>query len=168
MTPGQPTYSNWPSNAQENSLFAGEPRSGEMYSHLFLELGDRYSSTASHSKPRAQSGVMSGQEFTLDLVTNRCCNLEERGKVGVEGLNDKEGVKGFNGVNNCKDGVTGRFFTLTGDCGIHSCDWLNIDFVVDATNSPNLVGVQDSALILMELSVVHLQGVTEDTLFFPV
>ena len=139
-----------------------------MYSHLFLELGDRYSSTASHSKPRAQSGVMSGQEFTLDLVTNRCCNLEERGKVGFEGLNDKEGVKGFNGVNNCKDGVTGRFFTLTGDCGIHSCDLLNIDFEVDSTISPNLVGVQESAIILMALFVLNLQGVAEETLLFPV
>ena len=112
MTPGQPTYSNWPSNAQENSLFAGEPRSGEMYSHLFLELGDRYSSTASHSKPRAQSGVMSGQEFTLDLVTNRCCSLEEREKMGVEGLSGKEGATDLNGVNSFKDGVAGRFFTL--------------------------------------------------------
>ena len=91
--------------------------------------------------------------------------------MGVEGLDDKEGVKGFNGVNNLKDGVTGRFFTLTGDCGIHSCELLllNIDFFVDATTiSPNLVGVKHSAIILMELSVVNLQGVAEDTLLFPV
>ena len=162
MTPGQPTYSNWPSNAQENSLFAGNPSSGEIFCHLFLELGDRYSSTASHSKPRAQSGVMSGQEFILDLVTNRCCNLEERGKVGVEGLNDKEGVKGFNGVNNCKDGVTGRFFTLTDDCGITGCDLFNIDVDVDAKISPNLVGTHVSAIILMELFVFQ-RGVMGDT-----
>ena len=111
---------------------------------------------------------MSGQEFTLDLVSNRCCNLEERRKVWVEVLDDKEGVKGFNGVNNFKEGVIGRFLTLTGDCGIHSCDLLNIDFEVDATISPNLVGVQDSAIILMALFVLNLQGVAEDTLLFPV
>ena len=90
--------------------------------------------------------------------------------MGVEGLDDKEGVKGFSGVNNLKDGVPGRFFTLTGDCGIHSCELLllNIDFFVDATISPNLVGVKHSAIILMELSVVNLQGVAEDTSLLPV
>ena len=73
---------------------------------------------------------MSGQEFTLDLVSNRCCNLDERRKVEVEGLADKEGVKGFNGVNNLKDGVTGRFFTLTGDCGITGCDLLTLTWML--------------------------------------
>ena len=88
----------------------------------------------------------------------------------VEVLDDKEGVKGFNGVNNFKEGVIGRFLTLTGDCGIHSCDLLLliIDFEVDATISPNLVGVQDSAIILMALFVLNLQGVAEDTLLFTV
>jgi len=58
---------------------------------------------------------MSGQEFTLDLDTNRCCNLEERGKVEVEGLNGKLGVVGLIGVSSFNEGVTGRFFTLEGD-----------------------------------------------------
>jgi len=66
----------------------------------------------SHSKPLAHSGVMSGQEFTLDFDTNRCCNLEERGKVDVEGLNGKVGVVGLIGVSSFNDGMTARFFKL--------------------------------------------------------
>ena len=78
----------------------------------------------SHSKPFAHSGVMSSQELALDLDTNRFCNLEERGKVGVEGSSGRVGVGGLNGVSsfNEEEGVTGCFLTLSGEFGAHGRD----------------------------------------------